>query len=165
MIKSKRIGLFSPTDSGNYINANKVAELMGVDIHAVTDCWINNHNLKAKKKVIRYKRKMYMIKFTDLLQWLEDNQDKWDSRRIELYDLGQEPQWLKEKRKSDTLLPTCRFHKYSPIEDGQIISMFRRGMKIKDIALAMNRSINSVERRISRLDVWGTGKYIGNKVS
>ena len=43
----------------------------------------------------------YVITWNDLMQFLENNQNEWDSRYIEKNMLGSEPEWLKEKRKSD----------------------------------------------------------------
>ena len=35
------------------------------------------------------------------LKFLKDNQDLWDASNVELYMLGEEKEWLKEKRKKD----------------------------------------------------------------
>ena len=39
--------------------------------------------------------------FKDLYDFLEANQNIWDSRNLEKNILGKEPDWLKEKRKQD----------------------------------------------------------------
>lgn len=162
-IKATRLGLGGQTNYGGLMSARGVSLLLGVDIHAITDYWIPKCGLKGKKTKVLDKGTKTIIHFDDLVRWLKCNQDKWDSRKVELYALGQEYDWLQKKRQSDKELPTRRFYKWSPYEDSRLISMFRRGIKIKDIAAELGRSYSAVEHRLMRLDVWGTGKYVGQR--
>jgi hypothetical protein len=162
VIKAKRLDLGACTSAGELMTARKVSELMGVDIHTVTDYWIPR-GLKARHMAMRGVKKMTMIDFSDLLRWLKNNQDKWDSRRIELFSLGSEPEWLQKKRTSDNkkILKGCI--KWMPIEDQTAVTLFRQGVTIQQIADRLGRTHAGVEHRISRLDVWGSGKYIGER--
>lgn len=159
IIKAKRLKLGSSYTAGESLNANQVAELLGMDIHTITDYWIPKCGLKGKKVAIR-KRYSWSIKFSDLVKWLELNQDKWDSRRVEYMILGCEPQWLKDKRNNDLNLPKRKFQKWTREEDSKAISLFKIGHRYKDIANELNRSPNSVIRRLRRLDIWGNGECI-----
>ena len=162
-IKAGRLGLEGQTNYGSLMSARQVSLLLGVDNHTITDYWIPKCGLKGKKRKVLDKGTKTLICFDDLIIWLENNQDKWDSRKIELYALGQEYDWLQQKRQSDKVLPTRRFYKWTPYEDSRLISMFRKGMKIKDIAAELGRSYSAAEHRLSRLDVWGSGEYIGQR--
>lgn len=82
---------------------------------------------------------------------------------MELYALGEEPKWLKDKRTTDRDIPHNRFCKYTSQEDALIIYLYKKGCNYKQISERVNRSSGSVERRLSRLDVWGTGKFKGIK--
>lgn len=159
-LKAKRLGLGSAYTSSEYLSANQVAEIVGIDRHCVGN-WIKNYGLKGKKRVMRKEFAMWLIKPKDLLKWLENNQDKWNTRKLELFALGQEPQWLKEKRKIDREVPKRRFQKWTRNEDLMAIQMFKRGYTCKEIGKHLNRSTNAAERRLSRLDIWGTGEYTG----
>ena len=55
-IKAGRSGHFGQMWSGEMMTARKVSELLGVDIHTVTDWWIGKCGLKAKKKTTRRKQ-------------------------------------------------------------------------------------------------------------
>ena len=159
-VKSSRLGLGRYVNSSQYLTANQVANLMHVDIHAVTDVWIPA-GLPFKWKAPLGGRKFRHIKHSDLLTWLKDNPDRWDSRRVELFALGSEPDWLKEKRKADTNLPVRRALKWTPEEDAKLVSMFRRGGKTyAEMGAELGRSADAVERRVARLDIWGTGKFL-----
>ena len=163
-IKIVRRGLGRAVNNANCLNARQTSDLMGVDIHTVTDYWIAKCGLKSKLKAPYGEKNQYFIDFEDLIKWLKNNQNLWDSRKIEIYALGKEFDWLVHKRKSDIKIPKRRFQKWTANEDAVLIKLFKTGKyTYKQIGEAINRSENSVERRISRLDVWGTGRYIGDK--
>ena len=160
-VKSTRLGLGRYVNSSQYITANQAASLMQVDIHTVTDVWIPA-GLRFTWKAPQGKRKFRHIRMDDLLDWLKDNQDRWDSRRVELFALGSEPDWLKEKRRADLDRPARRAAKWTAEEDSSLVAMFRRGDKTyAEMGQELGRSANAVERRVARLDIWGSGKYIG----
>lgn len=159
-VKAARLGYTGQKWYGNMMSAHKVSELLGVDVHAVCDYWIPKCGLKAKSQRLGVSRKTTtIIMFDDLLSWLEGHQDLWDSRRLELYALGMEYDWLTEKRKADAQLPVRKAQKWTPQEDAHLIAMFRRGdMTYAEMAAELGRPASGVEHRIHRLDVWGTGE-------
>lgn len=163
-IKTQRMGYTGQKWYGEMMSARKVSELLGVDVHTVCDYWIPKCGLKGKaKRLGKTKKTTTIIMFEDLLEWLEAHQDLWDSRRVELFGLGMEYDWLVEKRKADGLKPPRKAQKWTPEEDQRLISMFRRGGVTNDeMGAALGRTASSVEHRLLRLDVWGTGRYIGD---
>ena len=151
LIKSKRMRLGSPYKSRTRFSANQVADIMGVDIHAVTDYWIKKLGLKSYKKAYRNKQ-FHLINFDDLMSWLEKNQGKWDSRRFKRFALKIEPEWLRQKRILDSYEPKRKNQKYSRLEDLKLMDLYyRQGKDYKEIAKIMERSFDSVERRLSRI--------------
>lgn len=164
-VKTYRMGYTGQKWYGEMMSARKVSELLGVDVHAVTDYWIPKCGLKAKAKQLGVTKKTTtIIMFEDLLKWLEQHQDLWDSRRVELYGLGMEYDWLVAKRKADALKPARKAKKWTPEEDQRLIVMFRRGgMTNAEMGAALGRPASGVEHRLLRLDVWGTGRYIGDE--
>ena len=164
-VKTVRLGLTGQKWSGEMMSARKVSELLGVDVHAVIDYWIPKCGLKAKaKRLGASKRTTTIIMFEDLLSWLQEHQDLWDSRRVPEYGLGIEYKWLRAKRENDKQLPARRLQKWTSNEDQRLIIMFKRGDKTQaEIAKELNRSRASVEHRLSRLNVWGDGKHISDE--
>lgn len=160
-IKIVRRGLGAFKHRGEYMTARNVSELLGVDIHTVTDYWIAKCGLKAKKLASHGQKRFTYIAYDDLIKWLRKNQDKWDSRRVELYALGCEPDWLTVKRQRDTELPARRWQKWTWEEDWRLVTMYKRGESTDDIATTLDRSKLAVRHRARRLDIWGTGKYVG----
>ena len=148
-LKSKRMGLSPITRAGEYMTANQVSILLNIDRHAVAR-WVEKHNLKAKSKILLFKKRFWLIKCSDLCRWLKNNQDKFDSRKIESFGIGCEPLWLQEKRRRDRRLPKNRNKKWTDLEV-QRITINSEDMKYKEIALLMGRSYDSIERKLSRL--------------
>ena len=100
-IKATRLGLKgATTNSYKYITACKASKILGIDRHKVCR-WINDGVLKAKYQAICKERKMWCIKFEDFIVFLKNNQNLWDSRKLEEYSLGYEYEWLKKKRFED----------------------------------------------------------------
>lgn len=148
-LKAIKMGLEVITRADEYMTANQIAVLLNVDRHTVLR-WIEKHNLKAKRTILLFKKRFWLIKHCNLCKWLKNNQSKFDSRKIELFALGYEPQWLKVKRTRDKELPKNRFKKWTVLEVQRII-IYSEDMKYKKIALLMGRSYNSIERKLGRL--------------
>lgn len=158
IVKSKVLHLGSYLANSEYINAYGISQIMGIDSHVIQRTW-KRHGFKMTKKKIRGNLRFEIIRVDELLEWLRTHQELWDSRKIKPYALGTEPEWLKEKREKDRLLPAkSRGTKYTPNEDNKIVMMCRLGKTQTEIAKAIGRSRASVNARISRLDIWGTGR-------
>jgi len=148
-IKAKRMNLGAITRADEYMTANQVAVLLKVDRHTVLR-WVEKYNLKAIKKIMLFRKRLWMIKHCNLCKWLKNNQNRFDSRKIELYGLGYEPQWVQVKRKKDKEFPKNRFKKWTKFEIQKIINL-SRDMNYSEIAKKMDRSHNSIEKQFGRL--------------
>lgn len=100
-VKAKRLGLGAVKNASDYLCAREVSRLMGIDVHAVTNRWIEKRGLKCRKIRSGRRTLWVLIRHDDLMRFLEEHQDIWDSRRVEPYALGMEPEWLHQKRLKD----------------------------------------------------------------
>lgn len=100
-VKAKRLGLGAVKDASDYICAREISRIMGIDVHAVTDYWIKKLDLPCRKIEGKNRTLYVMVRHDDLINFLKNNQDVFDSRRIEPYGLGCEPEWLHQKRIHD----------------------------------------------------------------
>lgn len=148
-LKAKRKGLGAITQADEYMTVNQVSILLNVDWHTVKR-WIKKHNLRAKRKIMLFKKRFWLIRYGDLCKWLKNNQDRFDSRRIELFALGYEPQWLTEKRLRDKGLPKNRLKKWTDLEEQRVIVNYK-DMNYREIAQLMDRSYLSIEHKVNRL--------------
>ena len=127
-----------------YLTFNNIADLVGMDSHCISETW-KNKGLKYKK----YKNK-YLVKVENLLKFMKENQDLWDSRKLEPFIFGKEPKWLKEKRKFDKTQPKNKFVKWTPTQDNMLITYLKK-YNYEEIGELLGRSKNSIERRVARL--------------
>ena len=107
---------------------------------------------------VRKSRKIPFVAPDELLAWLRSHPERWDSRKVELYALGPETDWIMEKRERDaTQGDRYRHGKYDDIEDAIIRAGYRSGISAKVTAERLGRSYWSVQSRIRKLDMWGAG--------
>lgn len=147
--KAKRLKLGGCYASTEYLNVNDIANTLKVDNHTIVDYWIGKCGLKAKKKRL-IQLEQWFINPNDLIHWLENNKDKWDSRKLEQHGLGIEPEWLKNKRKEDSLKPKIN-SKWTQQEERLLISYLNIDKSKEEIANILNRSKSSIQRKTSRL--------------
>ena len=100
VLKSRKMKLGASTTADEYLTANQVAVLLNKSTHTIIK-WIREYNLKAVKKIMLYRRQFWLIRHYDLLKWLKNNQDRFDSRKIDFLDFGYQPEWLKKKIRLD----------------------------------------------------------------
>ena len=107
--KAYQLGLGSQMEN-NYdgISITQIAELFNVNDQTVSIYWISL-GLKTTTRNISKTRKYRYVTINDLFDFLEKNQNIWDSRYLEKNILGKEPDWLTEKRKSDREKPIGSF--------------------------------------------------------
>lgn len=153
MVKSKRMHLGSPYWKTKF-TSHKLSHLLGIDQHTITDYWIPKCGLKCIRRLMRTRKKLflYLIDYDDLMEWLEKNQDKWDSRRFKRFALKLEPEWLRQKRILDSYEPKRKMQKWTRLEDLQLLNLFyKKGKTIKEISRIMERSHAGVEHRLMRI--------------
>ncbi len=102
-IKNKAflLGLGSVIESNyNGLTIKDISDLLDVNINTVSVGWIGL-GLKYKVQKISKSKSYRYVEIKDLYEFLEANQNIWDSRNLEKNILGSEPEWLKEKRRLD----------------------------------------------------------------
>jgi hypothetical protein len=155
ILKAKRLGKTSIYTSGDYLSANRVARLMKVDIHTVTDYWIAKKGLKCSRKPMRLKRRIIIIRLDDLVDFLKNHPGLWDSRKLVLHGLGFEYEWLRGKRILDRFEPSRKLKLWTKAEDARALFLFySQNKSLKEVSEIMGRSKGGVERRLSRIRVY-----------
>lgn len=107
--KSFQLNLGSQIES-NYdgLKIMDICELFQVGYSTVSVYWVAL-GLAVKTRKVTKVTSYHYVEIKDLYQFLEKNQNIWDSRVLERNILGVEPSWLQEKRKSDRLMPIGYF--------------------------------------------------------
>lgn len=139
-VKAVRMGL-GPMVRNNYdlITVSDMCDLLSVTRDKITITWINL-GLNLKKKKLTSNMSYYVITWNDLMTFLENNQNEWDSRCVEKNMLGAEPEWLKEKRIRDIEENPLWYRKWTEEEIKQAEKLFKSGKGYLEIAEIINRS-------------------------
>lgn len=139
-VKAVRMGL-GPMIRNNYdlITVSDICDLLGVTRDRITTTWINL-GLNLKKKKLTNNMSYYVITWKDLMNFLENHQNEWDSRCVEKNMFGTEPEWLKEKRIRDIEENPLWYRKWTEEEIKQAESLFKNGKDYLEIAEIINRS-------------------------
>lgn len=97
-IKAYRLGLGATMDNTDFLLVSDIIEMLGISRDRICGTWVDL-GLKLKKHNVSDKKFYYCIKLENLIAFLKDHQDEWDSRKLDMYMLGAEEEWLVEKRK------------------------------------------------------------------
>ena len=74
------------------------------------------------------------------MNFLEKNQNEWDSRNLELNILGIEPEWLREKRLRDIDENPLWYRRWTEDDIKIAETLFQMGMRYDYIAKKLQRS-------------------------
>lgn len=147
IVKATRLGISGPTIKTDYLLPNIAAKMIGTDFNNIT-YWINNKDLPVIKKAIRGKKKRILIEYDTFIKFLRDNQNLWDSRKVEPYALGFESKWLIEKRTIDRQKPRNSQQRWTRFDEIEAVRMRNEGKSIQIIADKLNRSYASVKIKL-----------------
>ena len=135
--KTHKLGSATKT---NYFTRTEIAKMLGVDYYT-----LDKLGLKFKKRAFRV-RKTNIITQENLFKWLKKNPDKYYAKNIPEYALGIEPEWLVKKRKCESNYRLRR--RWSEVEDFNLKSLVKAKIPYDQIAIELNRNVNSIRKRI-----------------
>lgn len=157
--KAKRLKLRGISKSGESMTISQISKLLGVDRKTIKNKWAGA-GLKVRQRILKNKKIYLLVKYNDLLEWLEKNPSLWDSRKLGFYALSVEPDWLVDKRNRDNNSRDRVYQRYTDKEDDQIWHLYVKGYSPVQIAELTGRSKFSVERRLERIRNKKTGSGI-----
>lgn len=144
--KAKQGGYGRQINGDEMLNKEQVCKLMGLECREVVDRWIEAGLPVVKMMIgvnVKKGRRTFIIKFDDLLEFLEEHPEQWDSRRLPEYALGIEYDWLRAKRQADSQrVPLPR--EWTKTELSLLKSRVARKIPYKDIARDLGRSVTAV---------------------
>ena len=132
------------------ITVNDMTELLNVSRDRIINTWVNL-GLQLKKVKLTKNKFYYAITWQNLMDFLKQNQNEWDSRVVEKNMLGPEPKWLQEKRKKDATENPLWYRKYTLKEIKNIELLFKRGKTYQEIATITERSQTSIANILRNL--------------
>ena len=143
-VKAVRMGL-GPMIQNNYdvITVSDLSDLLKVTRDRILNTW-TTLGLKLTKKKLTSNQSYYVVTWKDLMVFLENNQNEWDSRVVEKNMLGLEPEWLKEKRKRDQEENPLWYRRWTEEEIELAENLLKNNKTYQEIAQQLNRSEQAV---------------------
>lgn len=137
-------------NNGEFLTISDINELLNVSRDRITITWVKL-GLNLKKKRLTKNKSYYVVTLEDLIAFLKENQNEWDSRNLEKNILGEEPEWLIKKRMRDLDENPLWYRKWTEEEIKKAESMFKLGKDYSEISLALGRSEQSVSNLLRNM--------------
>ncbi len=157
-IKVQRLGLGPFLEGGEYVSWNQLLIALGIqggrrykDIS-----WIKNRGCPIKIKRVN-NCSFKIIYLTEFWEWAEHNQDFLDFSKFEENMLGEEPEWVKNKRKMD-YKKSIHYIKtpWTTIEDKRLEKLVNDyKYTYSEISKMMRRTEGAIQRRCIDLKLKG----------
>ena len=80
------------------------------------------------------------VTWEDFIKYLKENQNKWDANNVDDYMLGEEPEWLREKRRRDRINPIQRKKLWTVDEVIYAMALVDKGKNYEEIGNILKRS-------------------------
>ena len=150
-VKAVRMKL-GPMIRNNYdvITISDMTDLLNVTRDRIINTWVKL-GLNLKQTKLTQNASYYTISWQDLMEFLESNQNEWDSRNLEKNMLGLEPTWLQEKRKRDIKENPLWYRIWTEEEIKKAESLFKTGKTYQEIGVILERSELSVANLLRNL--------------
>jgi len=123
----------------DYLTISDLVDLLGVTRDRIMNRWVK-FGLKLHSKKLTKNKRYYVIKLGELIEFLETNQNEWDSRNLEKNILGLEPIWLVEKRKRDLEVNPLWYRRWTEEDIIEVENYFKMGKDYGKIANLVDRS-------------------------
>ena len=137
IIKMGRLGIRSFKHSTDLLAANRICEMLGVQSRTVKN-W-EKHGLEMKDF-----HSMHVAEQRVLLKFLKEHPDLWNAKRVRNDALFCNQAWYAEKRKTDKEPASL----WTDLEIVKAQKLYRKGMRIADIAENVGRSERGVADKI-----------------
>lgn len=147
ILKARRLGLGRHLHGGEYITLNQLAIAMGKYYSQIKTRFIpRGLPIKHKKSVNKSFRIIYI---KDFWEWAEDHKDLLEFSKFEVNALGEEPEWVKEKRKADFYAKRYIETPWTEEHDNRLIYLlntYRYGYRY--MSMDLRRTEGAIKRRM-----------------
>lgn len=153
--------------NGAYLTPNDISSILGINIRTLYS-WIWNGNMGYRKFKVG-KRKKYQIAVEDLCEFIEKNQDKWNSQNADIMQIksyyssyfitrnnnvtirGEMPKWIAEKIERDKEGFKEHLKPWTTREELELLLLVEQKYTYKEICAYLSRSVESVKAKLHLL--------------
>ena len=157
IVRKSRLGLGAFLESGDYVTWNQLLKAIGCGSNAggyKVKSWIKNRDFPVHTR--RVKNNSFKVVYLhEWWIWAEKNRDLLDFSKFEENSLGEEPAWVKEKRRHD-YEKNRKYIKtpWTKQEDDKLLRLVRRQQYTYDeLSRILRRTNGAISRRLCDLGV------------
>lgn len=147
--KAQRLNLGAFLESGEYISLNQLCKALGIDYKYKMISWVKKRSFPIHTKRVK-NNSFQVVYIKEFWKWAEKNQSFLDFSKFEENAIGQEPGWVKEKRKHDYRVNReYKKSPWTPTEDARLIKLLKDyRYNYSDMSRMMQRTAGGIQRRI-----------------
>lgn len=154
-IHKNRMGIGAFLESGDYITWNQFLLALGYSNGSDRiNAWVKNRNFPLRTK--RVNKNVFKVVYLDeWWAWADEYKSFIDFSRFEENVLGEEPEWVKEKRKNDFLL-SCKYTNapWTKQEEEHLKRLVAsQKYTVDEISKMIKRTCGAIQRRLVELNI------------
>ena len=157
ILKKQRMKLGAFLESGDYITWNQLLIALGLGLCGggyKMISWVENRDFPLHTR--RVKSNSFKIVYLDeFWEWAERNQVFLDFSNFETHALGEEPDWVAEKRRQDKLgQRQFKMTPWTKTEDDKLVRMVKKQQYgFRELSLMLQRTEGAIQRRLTELRI------------
>jgi len=154
-LRRAKLGLGSFLEHGEYVTFHQLKRALGTDRGGYKNIsWIRNRDFPVHTK--RVNNNSFQVVYLDeWWEWAEKNKDLLDFSRFEENLLGEEPEWVKIKRRHDiTKKQKYVTTPWTAADDSRLIHLVKKHKHTySEISSELRRTNGAIQKRLSDLGV------------
>mgnify|MGYP000919100084 CR=1 FL=1 len=156
IVRARRLGLGAFLDNGDYVTFNQLRLALGITGGGryMLTSWIKNRNFPVKNKLCN-KNRFRIVYLHDFWKWAYENQAFLDFSRFKKYALGEEPDWVQQKRSRDFQKAiTYKNTPWTKQEDDRLKHLLSlQKYSYTEISKMLMRTVGAIQKRCSDLKI------------
>ena len=137
-------------------SSTEVANILGIS-HRTIYNYMSAGIIEAKKDKTKMKR--YVSTEAQIMKFMREHQDLWDTRKININLYSRKPKWYLEKEKADKEKNIKSMQRWSELEVKIVVDRYRRGYTYEEIASEVERTASSVYKKLRVMDFGRNYKF------
>ena len=118
----------------------------------------NRYEICTRNNIPFKTQEMDFDNIEDVKEWMINNQDAWDSRKLTVNFFSIKDEWFKAKVEKDKKKSIKKGEAYTVEEDKAIVYMYRHNYSASEIGKHIGRDKKSIINRLEKIN-YGIGVY------
>ncbi|WP_110114402.1 hypothetical protein [Bacillus sp. CGMCC 1.16541] len=144
------LGIGNTREMLGLLTFGELARYLHVDRNIVKS-WADHHHLPYISKITRKTKRFYFVSPEDFWKWAAQNKEKVNFSQIESGTILPEPSWFYDEKVKYSSSKKRSYKQWSVKEDRELLLLHSKGWKPTCIAKQLQRSVDSVYKRMGRL--------------